>query len=127
METQITVKVICPGATQAWIKKGALLLDIREKEEVAQLAFDVPLLVNIPLSVFEEEYAQLEKQTAIVVVGADPSKCMLATAFLMRQGFGNVMSMKSGIAKWVHKGYPVKGDVSGVTGQYTCCSSEKCN
>lgn len=36
--TQTMVNEICPTSTQAWIKKGATLVDVREKDEVAQLA-----------------------------------------------------------------------------------------
>ena len=58
MEKQTLVKEICPTTTQSWVKNGALLVDVREKEEVEQLAYDVPNIINIPLSVFEDRLNQ---------------------------------------------------------------------
>ena len=54
METvQTLIKEICPTSTQVWVKKGALLVDVRESSEVATLRFNVPNIINIPLSDFE--------------------------------------------------------------------------
>ncbi len=39
METQTLVNEICPTTTQGKVKEGALLVDVREKDEVAQLAY----------------------------------------------------------------------------------------
>jgi hypothetical protein len=36
--TQNLVKEICPTTTQTWVKDGALFVDVREKDEVTQLA-----------------------------------------------------------------------------------------
>jgi rhodanese-related sulfurtransferase len=49
MENQTLVKEICSTTTQEWVKNGALLVDVREKEEVEELAYDVPNIINIPL------------------------------------------------------------------------------
>jgi hypothetical protein len=49
---QTMVNEICHTTTQGWIKKGSLLVDVRERDEVEQLAYDVPNIVNIPLSEF---------------------------------------------------------------------------
>ena len=53
METQTLVKEICPTSTQKWISEGALLVDVREKDEVAHLSYDVPEIQHIPLSEFD--------------------------------------------------------------------------
>jgi rhodanese-related sulfurtransferase len=52
MESQTLVTEICPTTTQEWVKKGALLVDVREKDEVEQLVYDVPTIINIPLNEF---------------------------------------------------------------------------
>lgn len=57
METQAFVKEICTTATQLWIKIGALLVDVCEEDEVAQLAGNPPGIANIPLSRYDECYA----------------------------------------------------------------------
>ncbi|MBK7087077.1 MAG: hypothetical protein IPH53_21500 [Flavobacteriales bacterium] len=37
-----------PSKTMELAKSGTLVIDVREPEELAQLAYDVPNLVNIP-------------------------------------------------------------------------------
>jgi hypothetical protein len=49
METQTLVREICPTTTQSWVSEGALLVDVREANEIAELAFDVPIILEIPL------------------------------------------------------------------------------
>ncbi len=44
---------VCPTTTRRLLGEGALLVDVRERTEVAQLAFDVPGTVVMPLSEFE--------------------------------------------------------------------------
>jgi rhodanese-related sulfurtransferase len=54
-------KEVCPTTTQGLIKNGALLVDVREWNEVKELAFDVPNIMVIPLSEFEERYQEIPK------------------------------------------------------------------
>lgn len=70
MGKQTLVKEICPTTTQTWVKNGALLVDVREKDEIEQLAFDVPDILNIPLSEFEERYTEIPKDKDVVMVCA---------------------------------------------------------
>ena len=59
MEKQSLVKEICPTTTQTWVKNGALLVDVREKDEVAELTYNVPNIINLPLSEFEERFNEI--------------------------------------------------------------------
>ncbi len=124
---QTLVKEICPTSTQAWIKNGALLVDVREREEVAQLAYDVPEIVNIPLSEFEERYAEIPKDKEVVMVCKAGVRSLRAAGFLINHGYDNVVSMKHGLARWVQKDFPTKGDISGIVASAasnSCCSTE---
>ena len=126
MEKQTLVKEICPTTTQTWIKNGALLVDVREKDEIEQLAFDVPDILNIPLSEFEERYSEIPKDKDVVMVCAVGSKSLRAVGFLVNHGYTNVVNMQHGITRWVQKGFPTKGDTSLVTSGSSCCSSPGC-
>ena len=68
MEKQTLVKEICPTTTQEWVKNGALLVDVREKHEVDELAYDVPNIINIPLSVFEDHFTEIPKDKKVIMV-----------------------------------------------------------
>jgi rhodanese-related sulfurtransferase len=86
VENQTLVQEICPTKTQEWIKNGALLVDVREKDEVAQLAFDVPNCINIPLSIFEEHFTEIPKDRAVVMVCRSGVRSLRAAGFLVNHG-----------------------------------------
>lgn len=110
MESQTLVKEICPTTTQSWIKKGALLVDVREPNEVERVAFDVPDLLPIPLSEFEERYSEIPKNKDVVVVCQAGQRSLRAADFLINHGYDleRVVNMQYGLTRWVEKGFPVK-------------------
>ena len=128
MENQTLVKEICPTTTQEWVKKGALLVDVREKEEVAELAYDVPNIINIPLSEFENRFAEVPKDKDVVMVCKGGGRSLRAAGFLINHGYNpnKVVNMQHGIIRWVQKGFPTKGDISSVLGNTQnsgCCGT----
>jgi rhodanese-related sulfurtransferase len=131
METQQTlVTEICPTTTQAWVKKGALLVDVRERDEVEQLAYDVTNIVNIPLSEFEFRYKELPIDKELVTVCLGGGRSLRAAGFLINHGYdpAKVVNMQHGIIRWTQKGFPTKGDTSSVLGGVSnsgCCDSTK--
>lgn len=126
MENQTLVKEICPTTTQEWVKNGALLVDVREKDEVNELAYDVPNIINIPLSEFEERFNEIPKDKDVVMVCKGGGRSLRAAGFLVNHGYDKVVNMQHGIARWVQKGFPTKGNSSVVTGNDSCCSSSGC-
>lgn len=127
METKQTmVNEICPTTTQNWVKNGAVLVDVREGDEVEQLAFDVPVIVNIPLSEFENRYKELPKDKDLVIVCHSGVRSLRAAGFLKNHGYDRVVNMKYGILRWAEKGFPLKGNLSAVVngnnrGSSACC------
>ena len=126
MENQSLVKEICPTTTQKWVRNGALLVDVREKDEEAQLAYDVPNIINIPLTEFEERYTEIPKDKAVVMVCKSGGRSLRAAGFLVNHGYDKVVNMQYGIIRWVQKGFPTKGDTSLVSGNAQdsgCCGT----
>lgn len=126
MENQTLVKEICPTTTQERIKNGALLIDVRENDEVAALAYDVPNSLHIPLSDFENRYLEIPKDKDVVMVCRSGGRSLRAAGFLVNHGYTNVVNMKHGIEKWVQKGFPTKGETKEIDNQGSCCSSSGC-
>jgi rhodanese-related sulfurtransferase len=127
VENQTLVQEICPTKTQEWIKNEALLVDVREKDEVAQLAFDVPNCINIPLSIFEEHFTEIPKDRAVVMVCRSGVRSLRAAGFLVNHGYDKVVNMKLGLVRWAQKGFPTKGDTSTVLGNDNSrCSNSGC-
>lgn len=128
MEEQLKIKEICPTTTQAWVKEGALLVDVREKAEVEQLAYDVPNILNIPLSEFEDRFSEIPKDSKVVMVCKGGGRSLRATSFLINHGYENVVNMQHGIKRWVEKGFPTKGNVNSIIEDSgsSCCGSSSC-
>lgn len=125
MSTQNLVKEICPTTTQEWVKNGALLVDVREENEVAELAYDVPNIINIPLSEFETRFSEIPKDKDLVMVCRSGGRSLRAAGFLINHGYDRVVNMEHGMIRWTQKGFPTKGNTSSVLSTNTsesCCS-----
>ena len=122
-----TVKEICPTTAQEWVKNGALLVDVREEDEINELAYDVPKSINIPLSEFEERFTEIPKDRDVVMVCRGGGRSLRAAGFLINNGYDaqQVVNMKSGIIRWVEKGFPTKGNNLSVQSNTSggCCGS----
>lgn len=120
-------KECCPTSTRKRIEfKHALLVDVRERDAFEKLSLDVPDLLNIPLSEFEQRFAEIPRDREVVLVSADGQDSLKATYYLMREGYTDVLNMTDGIAKWLFRGYPVKGDpnaIAAMTSAAGCCQS----
>ncbi|OIP83515.1 MAG: sulfurtransferase [Porphyromonadaceae bacterium CG2_30_38_12] len=128
MAEQTLVKEICPSSTQKWVKRGALLVDVREVEEVEELAYDVPNIINIPLSEFEDRYTEVPIDQEVVVVCKGGYRSLRAAGFLINHGYNpeKVVNMENGIIRWVKRGFPTTGDTSSVEEAGigdSCCST----
>ena len=129
MET-IEVIEVCPTKTQAWIKKGAILVDVRERNEVNDLSFDTPSMINIPISEFEVRYTELPFDRDIVIACQNGTRSLRAAGYLIYNGYDplKVVNMKHGMIRWVQRGFPTKGDTSGINlegGHAGCCSGKQ--
>jgi rhodanese-related sulfurtransferase len=108
-KTLAEAKEVCPTTTRRMLTEGALLVDVREPNEVAALAFDVSSVVNIPLSQFEQRWAELPRDRELVLVCETGARSLKATYFLQYQGHEHVANMGGGLVKWMTKGFPVRG------------------
>ncbi|MEY3236394.1 MAG: hypothetical protein RI883_495 [Bacteroidota bacterium] len=134
MSTKQLVKEICPTTTQEWVKNGTLLVDVREQDEIKALSYDVPNIIHVPLSEFENRYTEIPKDKDVVMVCRSGGRSLRASGFLVNHGYDKVVNMQHGMIRWAEKGFPTKGDNSAVLGNKnssSCCtpspdSSSKC-
>jgi rhodanese-related sulfurtransferase len=115
---------VCPTTSQRLLKEGALLVDVREPAEVAQVGFAGCDVVNIPLSQFEDRWQEIPRDRDVILACAVGERSLKATYFLMYQGYTRVMNMKPGIARWVARGFPITGSAEGLAASEaasSCC------
>ncbi len=120
-------KQICPTTTMGKVQEGALIVDVRNQSEVAEVSFDVPNYMNIPLNELENRVNEIPKDTEIVMVCRSGERSLKTTYFLMNAGYENVYNMRDGIIKWATKGFPTKGNVDELLNADSCdCSKPNC-
>lgn len=121
---ELKINEICPTTTFKKLSEGILLVDVREKNEVDKLAFNVENLINIPMSEFEEKYQTIPKDINVVMVCAVGQRSLLAAGFLIKHGYDQdkITNMKFGLVRWVERGFPTIGDTTDMNkNTKTCC------
>ena len=116
---------VCPTTTRRLLSEGALLVDVREPNEIQTLAFDVPSVLTIPLLALEQRWSEVPKDREVVLVCYSGDRSLKATYYLQYRGYTQVSNMAGGIAKWAKKGFPIKGKledvVSDISPSTSCC------
>ena len=102
----------------AMIKKGALLVDVREPREVARKSFDVPEMLLIPLRQLEQRYREIPADRQVIIACQHGSRGSMAIRFLIKQGYSRAVNLQSGIVSWAAEGLPVKGTTEQKTGSW---------
>jgi rhodanese-related sulfurtransferase len=118
---------VCPTTSQHLLKEGALLVDVREPAEVAQVGYAGFEVLSIPLSQFEDRWAEIPRDRDVILACAVGERSLKATYFLMYQGYDRVMNMRPGIARWVARGFPITGSPAAVAASEaasSCCGGE---
>ena len=115
---------VCPTTSQRLLKEGALLVDVREPDEVAQVGYGGCDVLTIPLSQFEDRWHEVPRDRDAILACAVGVRSLKATYFLMYQGYDRVMNMKPGIARWAARGFPITGSAEAVASSEaasSCC------
>jgi phage shock protein E len=108
-EARSRITEICAAEAAAAIKRGALLLDVRERTEF--LRGHIPNAVHLARGTLE---LQIEKRasdpgTEIVTYCGAGRRSALAADSLQRMGYTNVKSLAGGLHAWIDAGFPTHG------------------
>ena len=107
-------------------KEGALIIDVREPDELAEIAYDVKDIKNIPLGELESRLAEVPKDKQVIVVCKKGGRSSQAYELLKGKGFENIANMEGGMDAWSEKGLPTLAGVE----KKACCAnpnSKDCN
>lgn len=106
--------------------EGALIIDVREPDELAELSYDVKNIINIPLGELEKRLAEVPKDKQVIVVCKRGGRSSQAYELLKEKGFENIANMEGGMEAWNEKGLPT---IAGGE-KKSCCenpNSKDCN
>ena len=97
-----------PANALAMIRKGALLVDVREAHEVAKKSFDVPDIMLIPLRELEKRFREIPANRQLIIACHSGNRSIIATRFLVKHGYRKAINMQNGISRWAKEGLPLK-------------------
>ncbi len=100
---------VTPTEGQRRVQAGALLVDVREPNEYTEVHAEGARLM--PLSTFEQTYAELPQDQEIVLICRSGARSARAGEFLLERGYSKVTNLAGGTNAWVADGLPnVQGD-----------------
>jgi len=115
------VKVLSPKEAKVELDNGALLVDVREMDEVASFACEVPETIIMPLSVFQTKYQELPKDRDMIIACAGGGRSLFAATFLSQHGYERVANLDGGVFTWNSQGLPVKKGADGAEKSVNSC------
>ena len=104
--TRTQIKEVDPAAASDAVGRGAVLLDVREPDEVAQGA--VPDSVHIVRGNLEAQVESRipDRSAAVVVMCAGGTRSAFAAKTMQDLGYTDVVSMDGGFNRWKDEGRP---------------------
>ncbi|MEI8361252.1 MAG: rhodanese-like domain-containing protein [bacterium] len=106
------IKELSPKDAKTRLDAGALLVDVREFDEVEVFACDVAEMLVVPLSEFEKRYKEIPADRELILVCAGGGRSLHAANFLHSCGYKNVTNLSGGVFTWNAHGLPVKQNAS---------------
>jgi rhodanese-related sulfurtransferase len=110
------------------IKGNTLMVDVRNPDEISELAYDVKNITNIPLDSLGNHISDIPKDKQVILVCRTDHRSGEAFDLLKSKGFENVAVMKGGMLVWHDAGFPVK---EGKPQEHKACcanpNSKDCN
>ena len=109
---------VSPAKAFVMLKKGALLVDVRQPKEVAKKSFDVLDIINIPVGELNKRFQEIPVDRKIIIACHVGSRGSMATRFLISQGYSKAVNMQQGIVRWEKEGLPVKSGAKQKSGSW---------
>jgi rhodanese-related sulfurtransferase len=108
MSKENKVKEVSPSTALSMIRKGALLVDVRETGEINRKAFDVSDFMSVPMSKFQSRIHEIPAERQIILACHSGSRSNMASRMLVNHGHRKVHNLQYGMIQWEREGMPVK-------------------
>jgi rhodanese-related sulfurtransferase len=103
---------VSPREAFELVKKGALIIDVREENLRSFKSFDVSGLVYFPKSKLVEEYDNLPSDRYMIFADTVGLRSKEVVIFLKEKGFEKIANMAGGIVDWERDGLPLTTDIT---------------
>jgi rhodanese-related sulfurtransferase len=107
---QLKAEEVNTATAYKMIRQGALLIDVREWEEVEMVTFNAEEVWHIPYNCFAEKYREIPVHREVIVGCRSGKRSLEAVLFLRQQGFQKVFNLTGGINDWISNNFPVSWD-----------------
>lgn len=91
-------------AADAIANNNAIIVDVREQEEVEIIQFDTTELIHMPLSIIADKFEELPKDRPIIIACSNGIRSVKVVNLLNYQGYTNVVNLDGGINQWHRDG-----------------------
>lgn len=91
----------------ALTQKGTLLIDVREPDEVAEVAYNVKNYRNVPLSQLANRLQDIPRDQQVILACRSGNRSRRAYDMLVAQGYQNLANMEGGMLAWEARKLPV--------------------
>ncbi len=107
------VKHINPSDALEAIKNGeAVMLDVREMNEVKLETIPLDRVINHPMSVITDRLPYIAKDQNIIVACPGGVRSVKVTNLLLMHGYPSVANLDGGLMIWKAKGLPFESNLS---------------
>ena len=103
---------VSPREAFELVKKGALIVDVREDYLGSFKTLDIPELIYFPNSRLKDEFTNLPDDRYLIFADAVGLRSKEAVIFLKGRGFKKIANMAGGICDWERDGLPLKTDIT---------------
>ncbi len=91
----------------ALTQEGTLLIDVREPDEVAEVAYNVKNYRNVPLSQLANRLQDIPRNQQVILACRSGNRSRRAYDMLVAQGYQNLANMEGGMLAWEAHKLPV--------------------
>ena len=103
---------ISPREAHELVRKGALIVDVREENLRSFKFFDVPGLIYLPKSKLAEEFENLPSDNYLIFADTVGLRSKEAVIFLQENGLKKIANLAGGIVDWERDGLPLTTDIT---------------
>jgi len=88
-------------------ESDAIIVDVREPNELDIVQFDTTQLIHMPMSSIVDNYQKLPKDKPLIVACTNGVRSVKVVNLLNIQGFTNTVNLDGGIAEWYNNALPI--------------------